>query len=457
MDTRHRNVRELAPIPDAWPWWDGTPLPESPLLRWGYTTGAAATAALVASFRGLRARKTRDAAGNLSFGHVAVRFGDGKMRDIPLSPERPDFPGFVCVRKNGGDDPDCTHGIEILAKILPLPPGAERGTGTDDSPGQEIGAPDGTSHFPSHIPSGAADIVLARGRARIRLHALCGLGLATRPGLDCAEGHWAVNYATRAMILDNLEAAGMTQGHWVALLALPEGEKKAASTLNATLGVVGGLSLLGTTGLVRPFSHEAYLSSIRAALRQARLCHDTLFLGTGTRTLKTARDFCKNACQNPGHALFRHVPNTSFVSMADFFAESLEEAARLDFRRIVVVCMPGKLLKMAAGFDNTHAHKNAQNMELLANVLEGTCGRSLALDAAASVREAMELMDKRERQTVLDALARMALEQVTKRVRAPVSTQAREREPCEKTSCGILLTGFAGEVLGFFASEGFFD
>ncbi len=438
METRDKKARELGPVPDIWPWWDGTPLPSSPLLRWGYTTGAAATAALVASFREMQAKRSRDAAGNVSFGHVEVRFGDGKTRKIPLSPERADYPGYVCVRKNGGDDPDCTHGIEILAKIVPESPEAARDM--------------------ESVPCGPADIALTRGRARVRLHGLCGVGLATRPGLDCADGHWAINYGTQAMILDNLEAAGMRDGSWAALLAIPEGAEKAKSTLNGTLGVVGGLSLLGTTGLVRPFSHEAYISSIRTNLRQARLLNPTIFLGTGTRTLKTAKAFC----QESPCAFLHEVPETSFVSMADFFAESLEAAARLDFERIVVVCMPGKLLKMAAGFDNTHAHKNAQNMGLLAEVFMKATGHATALDAAASMREAMGLMNGQEQKRVLEALAGMALDRVEELVR----DKGDGDRTCEGKSggakgarrrCGILLAGFAGEVLDFFACEGFFD
>lgn len=91
------------------------------------------------------------------------------------------------------------------------------------------------------------------------------------PGLDCEQHKWAINHGPRRMITDNLARAGMREGCWLAEISVRDGEKLAGKTLNPLLGVVGGISILGTSGIVRPYSHEAYIATIRICVRSTRL------------------------------------------------------------------------------------------------------------------------------------------------------------------------------------------
>ncbi len=410
--------RGLAPIPDEWPDWDGSPLPASDLLRWGFATGACAAAALTASLLAARGEKPAS---------VALLFGDGKIRRIPLSPALPEFPGFSVVRKNGGDDPDCTHGTLIAARLVPDTPDEVR----DER-----------------------DIVFPAGSATLRLHARCGVGTATRRGLDCEAGHWAVNPGVLRLIAENLVRAGLTQGSWLAELAVPEGEALAPKTLNATLGVRGGISILGTTGLVRPFSHEAYAASVRLAIRCASLSRPAAVLCTGRRTLNGARDWCADPA-NP--AFPEGLPEECFVSMADFLGESLRACVRHGLEKVLVCCMAGKLLKYAAGFDNTHARKSAQNIDLLvAEVRDLFPERADSLEALArepSIRAVLDFLSPEEQLRLFDRLAALSLPNFLRLCRAVTEDDAPP--PAGPPAFAILLTDFTGRPLAFYPDHRF--
>ena len=109
--------RGLAPVPDAWEYWDGTPQPRTDLLRWGYTTGACVAGALVASWLSIKDASARDSCPDQRSSSVSLLFGDGKVRSLPLGPAIAELPGFSVIRTIGGDDPDCTHGILIAARL----------------------------------------------------------------------------------------------------------------------------------------------------------------------------------------------------------------------------------------------------------------------------------------------------------------------------------------------------
>ncbi|MFQ9867589.1 MAG: cobalt-precorrin-5B (C(1))-methyltransferase [Bilophila wadsworthia] len=145
---------------------------------------------------------------------------------------------------------------------------------------------------------------------------------------------------------------------------------------------MGGISLLGTTGLVRPYSHEAYIHTVR-------ICVKSHFLSGGSTMV-----FCTGGRTKSGAELhLPQLPATAFVSIGDFIAESLAAACRYGMREIAVACMPGKLCKYAAGFENTHAHKVSQDMDLLRaevrRTLPAETGLHGALKYSASVREAL--------------------------------------------------------------------
>ncbi|MDO5538028.1 MAG: cobalt-precorrin-5B (C(1))-methyltransferase CbiD [Desulfovibrionaceae bacterium] len=428
----------LAPVPDHWEWWDGSPLPESGELRWGYTTGAAAAAALTASLLALKGQAEDS---------VPLLFGDGATRGIPLDPPDAAWPGWTRVRKNGGDDPDCTHGLVVYGRLTLLdgiPPvgGADTGAGARSDAGTGAGPDTGSDE---------RDIELAAKAARVRLHCVSGVGVCTRDGLDCRKGRWAVNPGVLAMLAANLARAGIGEGLWLAEIAIPEGAALAAKTLNRTLGIEGGLSLLGTTGLVRPFSHEAYMATVRVCLRAAARAGRTAVLCTGRRTLQSAREWCLARCEGSGTddlpRLPDHMDETSFVSIADFVGESLRAARAFALERIIVCCMPGKLLKYAAGHDNTHAHKVGQDMALLAERLGLLYPERPELAAAAlacpSMRQAMEMLDAAGQEAVIADLAALALPRFLRLCRDPAKEGEAQAPP---PSFALLLTDFSGRV-----------
>ena len=279
----------LGAPPDRWEPWDGTPLPGAPYLRWGYSTGACVTALINAAWL---MREER-----FSSGFSPVLFGDGHERLLPLLPPDPGKPGMLFIRKNGGDDPDSTHGAVLCAKLIPS--------------GKE---PD---------PRGYA---LSIGRGTLFLESLGGIGLCTRGGLDCDPGHWAFNISVRRMIARNLERLdfGKEPIRLTARVGVENGENLAKTTLNPALGIRGGISILGTTGLVRPFSHDAYIASIRLCVRSLAFSGgDTMFFCTGGRSEKAARLWIR---EGAGRKIFGSQPDEAFTSIADFIGESVRAA-----------------------------------------------------------------------------------------------------------------------------------
>ena len=285
-------------------------------LRWGYSTGACAAAAAKAAW----IRLTRGGAPQ----SIWVHFLDGRERELPLL--QSDEKHMAVIRKNGGDDPDCTHGATLYADIRACLSGEIR----------------------------AEDYVLQIGNGTLILRGAEGIGLCNRRGLDCELGRWAINTGPRNMISENLRRAGFSSGCWLLEIGVENGEELAKHTLNSHLGIMGGISLLGTTGLVRPYSHEAYIHTVR-------ICVKSHFLSGGSTMV-----FCTGGRTKSGAEIhLPQLPATAFVSIGDFIAESLAAACRYGMREIAVACMPGKLCKYAAGFENTHAHKVSQDMDLL--------------------------------------------------------------------------------------------
>ncbi|CAO0822149.1 cobalt-precorrin-5B (C1)-methyltransferase [Desulfarculales bacterium] len=196
------------------------------------------------------------------------------------------------VVKDAGDDPDVTNGAAIQTQVR-------------------------LDRMPADDPPG---ILLSGGP---------GVGLVTRPGLPVTVGQPAINPVPRAMIERSLmetwhemRPAGSTLAARVEI-SVPEGERLARRTLNPRLGIEGGISILGTTGLVKPFSHEAYTATIDSALLVARAAGQLeVVLTTGGRSEKYAQ------------ALRPDLPDLCFVQIADFFGHALQQARKQGYRRL---------------------------------------------------------------------------------------------------------------------------
>jgi cobalt-precorrin-5B (C1)-methyltransferase len=200
-------------------------------------------------------------------------------------------------------------------------------------------------------------VILEEAAAELTLMGGPGVGRITKPGLVLPPGEWAINPVPRRMLAENLAPFLARVGLKVTVF-VRDGEALAQRTLNPRLGVVGGISILGTTGLVKPFSHQAYQETIASALSVARAVGlSEIILTTGGRSEEMAQ------------ALRPDLPEEAFIQMADYFKVALTLATQKGFARIGLAVFFGKAVKQAAGHAYTHAHKNDLDLKLLAQWL----------------------------------------------------------------------------------------
>lgn len=226
------------------------------------------------------------------------------------------------VEKDGGDDPDITSGALIYARVSYADPGQGAKTGQ-----------------------------------RIEICGGKGVGRVTRPGLDQPVGNAAINRVPREMIEKEVRQVCRLADCRESLrieISVPEGEKLAGQTHNPRLGIVGGISILGTSGIVEPMSSQAILATIRAELNQRRAQgFDYVAVSPGNYGL----DFMKRAY---GYDLDRSVKCSNFIG------ETVDLAVEAGFRKMLLTGHIGKLIKVAGGIMNTHSREADCRMELLA-------------------------------------------------------------------------------------------
>lgn len=281
-------------------------------LRSGYTTGACAAAATKAAALLL--------AGQPQPASVEIPFPDGSRHGFAVHQgEARSRQAWASVLKDAGDDPDVTNGAEIKASVSFLPEG--------------------------EIP---ADCVRLE-QTNIFLCGGAGVGRVTKPGLAVKPGEPAINPVPRRMILAAvLEVLGTEAGKTVQVeISVPRGEELAEKTLNRRLGIVGGLSILGTTGIVHPVSAEAWTATIEASLsvaKEARLTE--VVLSTGRTSEK-------------GVQTLLALPDEAYAMMGDYLEFSLLAAARRGFASIHLAGMWAKIMKAALEIPQTHVRHGA--------------------------------------------------------------------------------------------------
>ena len=322
-------------------------------LRSGYTTGACAAAAAKAAVLGLLGRPHP--------GRVEIPFPDGSRHSFELCRFGT---GLATVVKDAGDDPDVTNGAEIGAEARWL-----------NEPGCE-------------------PVVLGNGP---------GVGVVTKPGLPVAVGEPAINPVPRRMIraavAEALVEGGTGEGRVEVRIFVRDGEVLAEKTLNRRLGVVGGLSILGTTGIVRPVSAKAWTDTIEASLRVARAAGlDEVVLATG----RTSEAAVQGRLSLPEEAL---------VMMGDYLHYALTATARQGFRRIHLAGMWAKLVKAALAVPQTHVRNGAletrQAADLLVDLgLDGPAAAALA--RANTAREIYERLRAAGRDDLITAVCERA-------------------------------------------------
>ena len=329
-------------------------------LREGFSTGTAASAAAHAAVTLLLGKSAPDTVSIALPPFVTVPSlapESGLRLSIPIAESRanPDGTAWATVIKDGGDDPDATHGASIAVQAAqnPLP----------------------ASGDPVHGPVGTPQEALPPGQGPIHLYGGLGVGLVTLPGLPVIPGEPAINPEPRKQIaFAALEAAEQCaySGPLHLLISVPEGEARALHTLNARLGITGGISILGTRGTVRPFSHEAWRATISQGVSvAAALGLSTLLFSTGRRS------------ERLGFDLYPDLPAQSGIQAADFAAHAMREAAGRGFARLIWCCYPGKLLKLAQGLEWTHAQSGAADIAMLARYC-AEAGGDTALTAAVA-------------------------------------------------------------------------
>ena len=341
-------------------------------LREGFTTGSAATAAAVAALRYLlcgeqpgsvRVPPPPRAEQQTPLCVPVASCASGPAADVRALAAR--CPAVLsvahaCVIKDGGDDPDATHKAEIRATVALL---------TVPEPPPDAILLDAVP-LPFYLVGGP------------------GIGRVTLPGLPVPVGQPAVNPAPREQLCAAVRALLSSiplpprAAALLCVLSVPEGRAIAAHTFNPRLGIVDGISILGTQGTVRPFSHAAWQASIAQgiAVAEATACPG-LGMSTGRRSEKLLM------------ARYPDWPACSFVQVADFAAFSLEQAGRSSLPLLVWGCFFGKAVKLAQGHASTHAKDAALDMERLAALCaeQGVTGAD-ALTSCVTAARALGLL-----------------------------------------------------------------
>ena len=326
------------------------------LLRCGYTTGTCAALAAAGAARLLLTGTTPET--------VALRTPKGIVVEVAPLFCRKTADGAECaIEKDGGDDVDMTTGLPVTAQVALLPD--------------------------------ASGVVISGGK---------GVGRVTKPGLDQPVGEAAINHVPREMITEALhrEAENAAyQGGFSVTISIEGGEEVAKRTFNPHIGVEGGLSVLGTSGIVEPMSQQAILDTIQLEMNQA-----SLRAGTPRRLILAPGNYGLDYLHET-YPKFAAVP---VVKTSNFIGDTLDMAASAKFEEVLLVGHVGKLVKLAGGIMNTHSHTADCRTELFCTHA-ALCGASrevcTALMDAATTDACLDILDAADlRAPVLESLLR---------------------------------------------------
>ena len=309
--------------------------------RTGFTTGACSAAAVRAAVIGLVTGQVPDS--------VECLLPNGDMVTFAVQDGRCEGgAAHAMVIKDAGDDPDCTDKAHLTADVRLLP----------EQPGE---------------------VLLTGGE---------GVGIVTMPGLGLTVGLSAINPVPRRNIEANVRTAGaslLDEAGLAVVISVPQGALMAKKTTNARLGILGGISILGTTGIVKPYSTAAYRASVVQGVQVAgTLPYGVVVLTTGGRTEKFVME------EMP------HLPEAAFVQMGDFLRYAMGAAVKAGLKQVVIGGMVGKLTKIAQGETITHAGRADVNTGLLADLAAELGAASDVCDDirnAKTARYAGERMD----------------------------------------------------------------
>ena len=349
-------------------------------LRTGFTTGSCATAS---SKAGILSIINQD-----KIEQVDIILPKRSRLDIQINSCEFTTNSAKCsVIKDGGDDPDVTHGAEIFVDI--------------------------------ELTNNAGEIEIDGGE---------GVGRVTKPGLGLEIGSAAINPTPKKMILENIMEVGkeLLEKNGVKIkVSVPKGKELGPKTDNPRIGIMEGISILGTSGIVIPYSTASFAAAIRQQIAVvSSMNDDSVVLTTGGRS----EDFARKIIELPDH---------SFIQMGDFSGYTIKQCAKQKLKKAYVAGFIGKLAKMAAGVKQTHVKGGKVNMKFLSelakrcNADSNTIGRILGANTARNVQEII-IEDK------VDGF----FDEVTKEACNQMRQHSEEKIPVE-----VILFDFDGKVL----------
>ena len=287
-------------------------------LKTGYTTGSCATAATKAAFATLITQE--------ELSEVSITLPNGEWIKIPIHSTKKEGHKVTCsVIKDAGDDPDVTHGHEIVSTV--------------------------------ELSSEHKGVRFLQGE---------GVGKTTLPGLDIPIGEPAINKTPRMMMKRELYKVMRHNQHKLpqglktgidVTISVPDGKELATRTFNPKLGIVGGISIIGTSGIVKPFSSDAFIGSIRREMQVAKaLGCEHIVINSGAKSERYVKQ------------LYPDFSNQAFIHYGNFIGETIQIASELKIKKLTLGIMLGKAVKLAEGFLDTHSKKVVMNKDFLINL-----------------------------------------------------------------------------------------
>ena len=348
------------------------------LLRKGITTGTCAAAAAKAATAVLK---------GINVGQeVSVLTPFGKELKVPIKGmEIMEETVKAWVEKDGGDDPDVTNGIDIVATVR-----------LNDKPG----------------------VVFIGGE---------GVGEVKRPGLALPVGEPAINPGPREMIVTALNELLLKGEGAEVEISIPDGKRLAKKTLNPKLGIEGGISILGTTGIVEPMSEEAFKNSLAPQIKQVQAA------GCPAAVLAPG-----NMGQNQAVGILGF-PTEAVIQMSNFVGFMLNECRRLGMNKVILFGHIGKLVKVSAGIFHTHSKVSDARLEIMS---------SWALKAGASAELCLKVLHANTTEEAVHIFHREGLNDVFSLIAEGISNKSEAYTEGE-VKVGTILTSLKGDILGW--------
>ena len=349
-------------------------------LRTGYTTGSCATASSKAGILSIINQKEIE--------KIDILLPKGSDLEIKINSCEFTKDSAKCsVIKDGGDDPDVTHGAEIFV-----------------------------------------DVQLTNNIGEIDIDGGEGVGRVTKPGLGLEIGSAAINPTPKKMIVENVREVGkeLLEKNGVSIkVSVPKGKELGPKTDNPRIGIMNGISILGTSGIVIPYSTASFAAAIRQQISVVNTMNDdNVVLTTGGRSEDYAREIID-------------LPDHSFIQMGDFSGYTIKQCAKQGLKKAYVAGFIGKLAKMAAGVKQTHVKGGKVDMKFLSELAKrcdansDTIAKILGANTARNVQE-----------IIMEDKVEGFFDEITKETYNQMRQHSEEKIPVE-----VILFDFDGEVL----------